>query len=61
MDVVHCTEATPTLSAEVPVTVSHAADVLTMVEPGEVILREGGAVSVLVPGVAGGCAGVAGD
>lgn len=60
VDVVHCTEATPTLSAAVPVTVSHAAEVLTMVEPGEPIRSEGGAVSALAAGVAGVWAGVAG-
>jgi hypothetical protein len=60
VDVVHCTAATPTLSDAVPVTVSHAADVLTIVEPGEVIRREGGAASVLVAGVVGVGAGVTG-
>jgi hypothetical protein len=59
VDVVHCTEVTPRLSAAVPVTVSDAAEVLTMVEPGEVICSEGGVVLEPVVGVAAG--GVAGD
>jgi hypothetical protein len=51
VEVVHCTDVTPRLSAAVPVTVSEAAEVLTMVEPGEVICSEGGVVTELVVGV----------
>ena len=37
VDVVHVTEATPTLSEALPVNVSDEAVVLTMVEAGEMI------------------------
>jgi len=55
-EVDHLTAVTPTLSLAVPLIPSHAKDVETMLAPGEIMVREGGVVSV-DGGVAGGCAG----
>src|SRR5438105_14649953 len=54
----HFTAATPALSLAVPLMVMLAEDVETTVEPGEVMLSEGGVVSgLVVGGCTGGCAG----
>ena len=47
VDVVHATDATPTLSLAVPLMVSAAAELDTIDEPGETIVMVGGTVSVL--------------
>jgi hypothetical protein len=48
VEVVHVTAATPTLSLAVPLTAMEAADVATIVNPGETMLSDGGVVSPLV-------------
>ena len=53
VDVVHCTEATPTLSLALPLTAIVAAAVDTIEELGDTIVRTGAIVSV-VPGLVGG-------
>ena len=56
VDVVHCTDATATLSVAVPPIVRDASEVLTRLNAGETIRNEGGVTSPA--GV--GCAEVAG-
>ena len=57
VELLHFTAATPTLSLAVPLNASEAEDVATIVNPGEVILSDGGVVSLLVGGCTGGCTG----
>ena len=57
VEVVHFTAATPTLSLAVPLNAMEAEDVATIVTPGEMIVSDGGVVSLLVGGCAGGCTG----
>jgi hypothetical protein len=52
---VHFTAVTPALSLAVPLMVMLAAEVETIVDPGDVMLTDGGVLSA--PGVAGGCTG----
>ena len=63
VELVHFTAATVALSLAVPLIVMLAEEVETIVDPGDLMLRDGGVVSGAVGGggCAGGCAGGCGD
>jgi hypothetical protein len=54
-ELVHFTAVTPELSLALPLMATLAEDVENMVDPGDVMVRDGGVVSA--PEVTGGCTG----